>query len=153
MAQESILTLHPAFGILALIAAAWVFIESYRASAENAHRVRAIAVSAATLMWLCYFTGNNCYVFFHPTEIDVINAGRWPFALYPFVEVKGYMFHVLLLFVTLLPFLTHGDIIKNRSVRIMVLWTSASVVLMALAIDGAGMLMPNLETKVAVIAR
>jgi hypothetical protein len=52
MSNEMILMLHPTFGVLAIIATVWVFVETLNAREVNAGRIRNVGVLAAVLMWL-----------------------------------------------------------------------------------------------------
>ncbi|EMK6670141.1 hypothetical protein V9J75_003662 [Vibrio fluvialis] len=52
MSKEFILMLHPTFGVLALIAAVWVFVDTLNATDTNSGRIRNMSMLVAVLMWL-----------------------------------------------------------------------------------------------------
>jgi hypothetical protein len=54
------------------------------------------------------------------------------------METKEHVFLMLLLLATFLPIAAYGHVVKTRSVKNLVLWTSALVVLTGLAMEGAG---------------
>ncbi len=152
MSQEMILMLHPTFGVLAIIASVWVFVEALNASDANHARIRNASVLAAVLMWLAYIAGGYWYVLFYAADKAIIKAGPWPFSHSFFMETKEHVFLMLLLLATFLPIVAYGDVVRKRATKIVVLWTSALVVLMSLAMEGAGALV-SMGVKVALLAK
>ncbi|VAW10043.1 hypothetical protein MNBD_ALPHA09-1501 [hydrothermal vent metagenome] len=151
MSKEMILMLHPTFGVLAIITAVWVFVETLNVNEGNIVRLRNAAMATAVLMWLAYIVGGYWYVVFYGADKAIIKAGPWPFAHSFFMETKEHLFFMLLLLATFLPIAAYGDVVKSRSVKNLVLWSSALVVLMALAMEGAGALI-SMGAKVALLA-
>ena len=133
MSKEMILLLHPTFGVLAIIASVWVFVEALNASDANIGRLRSASVLVAILIWLAYIVGGYWYVVYYGGDKAIIKAGPWPFAHSFFMETKEHVFLMLLLLATFLPIAAYGEVVKKQVTRNLVLWTSALVVLMGLS--------------------
>lgn len=151
MSKELILLLHPTFGVLAMIASVWVFVEALNASDTNIARLRGASVLSAILMWFAYIAGGYWYVVYYGVDKALIKAGPWPFAHSFFMETKEHLFFMLLLLAMFLPIAAYGDVVKKKVTRNLVLWTSALVVLMGLAMEGAGAFI-SMGAKVALTA-
>lgn len=151
MPNELILMLHATFGVLALLAAVWVFAESLNASFANQGRIRSASLLVAVLMWLTYIFGGYWYVVYYGGDKAIIKAGPWPFAHSFFMETKEHIFLMLLLLATFLPIAAWGDIIQQVAMRKVVLWTSALVILISLAMEGAGAII-SMGVKIALLA-
>jgi hypothetical protein len=147
-----ILMLHPTFGVLAIIATVWVFVETLNAREVNAGRIRNVGVLAAVLMWLAYIVGGYWYVVYYGADKAIINAGPWPFAHSFFMETKEHVFLMLLLLSTFLAIAVQGAVVKMKAARDLVLWVSGLVVLMGLAMEGAGAFI-SMGVKVALLAK
>ncbi len=152
MSNEIILMLHPTFGVLAIIASVWVFVETLNAREVNVGRIRNVGVLAAVLMWLAYIVGGYWYVVFYGADKAIINAGPWPFAHSFFMETKEHVFLMLLLLTTFLAIAVQGEVAKVKAARDLVLWVSGLVVLMGLAMEGAGAFI-SMGVKVALLAK
>lgn len=153
MSEQMILMLHPTFGVLAMVAAVWVFVDTLNASGANDNdtRVRSISKLAAVLMWLTYVVGGYWYVTYYGADKAIIKAGPWPFAHSLFMESKEHLFLMLIMLATFLPIAASGGVWNKPGNRVLVLWTSALIVLMSLAMEGAGALI-NMGVKVALLA-
>ena len=103
-------------------------------------------------MWLAYLIGGYWYVLYYGADKALIKSGPWPFAHGFFMETKEHVFLMLLLLATFLPIAAYGKLVEFRSSRILVLWTSALVVLMGLAMEGAGAFI-SMGAKVALLAK
>jgi len=152
MSQELVLMMHPTFGVLALIASVWVFVEALNAREANQGRIRTASVLTAIFMWLAYIVGGYWYVVFYGGDKEIIKAGPWPFAHSFFMETKEHLFFMLLLLATFLPIAARSDVVRNHAARVVVLWSSALVVLMSLAMEGAGAFI-SMGAKVALLAK
>lgn len=152
MSKELILMLHPTFGVLAMIASVWVFVEVLNAGYANHSRIRLGSVLAAVLVWMTYIVGGYWYVVFYYADKAIIQAGPWPFAHSFFMETKEHLFLMLLLLATYLPIAAYGDVVKNPSVRKVVLWTCALLVPMSLAMEGSGAFI-SMGVKVALLVK
>ncbi len=132
------LLLHPTFGVLGMIAAVWVFVEALSPREDNLDRMRMAAKTSMVMIWLAYITAGYFYVLYYGADKAVIKAGPWPWAHGIFMETKEHVFFLTLLLATLLPIVTSGAVNKSVGLRKLTLWTSAGVVLTALAMEGAG---------------
>ena len=152
MSNELVLMLHPTFGVLALVASVWVFVDTLNASEANTARIRTASILTAVLMWLAYIVGGYWYVVYYGGDKAIIKAGPWPFAHAFFMEPKEHLFLMLLMLATFLPIAAFSDILRKRASRLTVLWTSALVVLMVLAMEGEGAFI-SMGAKVALLAK
>nr|WP_306264868.1 hypothetical protein [Pararhizobium sp. IMCC3301] len=152
MSNEIILLMHPTFGALSMLAAVWVFVEALNASQPGVARMRTAATISAVLMWLAYLTAGYFYVLLYGPDKEVIKAGPWPFAHNLVTETKEHVFLMLILLVTFLPIAAAGPVATNRGARRVVLWSSAFVVLLVLAMEGAGGIM-SLGAKLGYAAK
>ena len=92
MSKELILMLHPTFGVLAVLAAGWVFVEALNASNANISRLRSASVLTAVFMWLTYIVAGYWYVVFYGADKAIIKGGPWPIAHGFFMETKEHVF-------------------------------------------------------------
>ena len=90
------------------------------------------------MIWLAYIVGGYWYVVYYGADKAIIKAGPWPFAHGLFMETKEHLFFMVLMLATFLPIATAGDAVKRAGGRTVVLWSSALLVLMILAMEGAG---------------
>lgn len=138
MSKELILMLHPTFGALAVLAAVWAMAETVSVSGASLGRIRGASTLAAVLMWATFLVGGYWYVMFYGADKALIKAGPWPFAHSFFMEAKEHVFLMLLLLATYLPIAAAGDLVRRPGARRLVLWIAALVILMVLAMEGAG---------------
>ncbi len=145
MNKEIILMLHPTFGVLAMLAAVWLFVEVVNVNTvngvnlQNQQRIKFSSMTVAILIWLSYIIGGYWYVQFYAPDKAIIKAGPWPFAHSFFMETKEHLFFVLLLIATYLPIVVAGkQWIAERSARTLLLTLAALVVLLGLAMEGSG---------------
>ena len=139
MSKEIILMLHPTFGVLAILAAVWIFVEVINAGAHNQARIKTASMVLAALMWLTYLVGGYWYVAFYPADKSIIMVGPWPFAHTFFMELKEHLFFALLLISTYLPIAASSNqILVNQGARNLLLMLSGLVVLLGLAMEGCG---------------
>ncbi len=151
MSKEFILMLHPTFGVLALIAAVWVFVDTLNATDTNSGRIRNMSVLVAVLMWLTYIAGGYWYVVFYGGEKAIIKQGPWPFSHSFYMEMKEHVFLMLLLLSTYLPIVAWNDIVNQLPSRKLLLWTSAIVIVLSLVMEGAGAII-IMGVKVSLLA-
>lgn len=152
MSKEIILLMHPTFGVLGLIAAVWVFVEALNASDANAGRIRTAGVLTAILIWLAYIIGGYFYVLYYNADKAIILQGPWPYAHSFFMETKEHAFFMLLMLATFLGIAVQTNVARLAGARQLVLYTSGLVVLMALAMEGAGAMI-SMGVKVALLAQ
>jgi len=144
--------LHPTFGVLAMIASVWVFVETLNAGPGSQARIASASKFVAVLMWLTYIVGGYWYVVYYGADKALIKAGPWSFSHSFFMETKEHLFLMLILLATLLPIVASGDVVKKAATRAVVLCTSALIVLMALAMEGAGAFI-SMGVKTALLAK
>jgi hypothetical protein len=139
MFSEIVLMLHPAFGVLGILAGVWVFVEGLNAREDNLRRIRNASLAAAVLIWLACLAGGYWYVVFYAADKAIIKAGPWPFAHSFFMETKEHLFFFLLLLSTYLPMAAADSRLpEDRGARRLVLAVAALVVLLGLVMEGFG---------------
>ncbi len=147
------LLLHPTFGVLGMIAAVWVFVEALSPTPAGEVRMRTAARTAAVMVWIAYLTAGYYYVLYYGADKAFIKAGPWPWAHGFFMETKEHAFFLGLLLATLLPIVVgQGGLAKAAGRRRLVLWTSAGVVLLVLAMEGAGAII-SMGDKLGIMSR
>ena len=153
MNKEIILMMHPTFGVLAIMAAVWIFVEVINAGPHNQARIKTAGMVLATLMWLTYLVGGYWYVTFYGADKSIIKAGPWPFAHTFFMEIKEHLFFALLMISTYLPIAVSGNqLVANRGARNLVLMLAGLVVLLGLAMEGSGAIV-GLGVKMGLLGR
>ncbi|MCP8686426.1 hypothetical protein [Marinobacterium sedimentorum] len=152
MANELILMLHPSFGVLAILASLWVFVEALNTESRvSAGRIRVASLACAVLMWLSYLVGGYWYVLFYGADKALINAGPWPFAHSFFMETKEHVFFTLLLLASYLP-VAAFNLTSNRAVRTLVLSVAGLIIVLGLAMEGAGAFI-SMGSKMALLGK
>lgn len=146
----AILLLHALTGMLFILAAVFVFVDTLNARAENLERIRFMSKLMAGLLWLTYFIGGYWYVVHYAPEKALILKGPWKFSHSFFMETKEHVFLGLLLLGTFLPILTSNDLVGSKAVRKLTLWITALLLLVGLGMDGAGAII-SLGAKVALL--
>jgi hypothetical protein len=152
MSNETILMMHPTFGVLGVLAAVWVFVETLNARDGNVGRIRTASLAVTGFIWAAYLVGGYWYVTLYGPDKELIKAGPWPFAHGFFMETKEHVFLVMLLIATYLPIAAFGNLVASAGARRLVLWTAALVVLNGLAMEGAGAVV-SMGVKVALLAK
>ncbi len=152
MSEQIYLLLHPTFGVLGIIAAVWVFVATLNVTHENVGRIRLAAKTSAVMIWLAYIVAGYFYVVYYGGDKAIIKAGPWPWAHNFFMENKEHMFFMVLVLATFLPIAASGPVDTNSGVRKVVMWSAAFVVLIGLAMEGAGAII-GMGVKVALLAQ
>ena len=134
--DDLILLGHAGSGVLGILAALWVFVETLGES--NAGRTRVAAFLTALFMVIAWVLGGFWYLHDYPADKAVILKGPWPFAHNVFMETKEHLFFLTLLLSLYLPIACGDHLFANRVARRMVLWVSALIILSGLGIEGAG---------------
>jgi hypothetical protein len=102
-------------------------------------------------MWLAYLVGGYWYLVFYYTDKAIILKGPWPFAHSFFMEMKEHVAIMLLLLATYLPIAAASNTAANKAARKIVLWVVGLIVMIGVAIDGAGAII-GIGVKVALLA-
>ena len=151
MSPELTLMLHVTFGVFAVIASVWVFVDTLNARPDNQSRIRCASIAVAVFLWLTYLVGGYWYVVHYGPDKALIKAGPWPFAHGFFMETKEHVFLMLLLLGTYLPIAAFNDLAASKGARVVTQWVSALVVVTGLAMEGAGAFI-SMGVKVALLA-
>jgi hypothetical protein len=146
----AILMLHALLGMLFILAAGFVYVDTLSACALNVERIRLMSKLVAVLMWVTYFIGGFWYVVHYAPEKGYILKGPWPFAHDFFMETKEHVLMGLLLLATFLPIATANDLVGSKSARRLVLWVTALLVLTGVGMEGAGAII-SMGAKVALL--
>jgi hypothetical protein len=148
--SDIILFAHPTFGVLGIIAAVWVFVETLNAGPANLGRLRTVAVLVALFIVLAWILGGYWYVTYYAPEKAIILKGPWPWAHSLVMETKEHLFFIPLILALYLPIAARADLVASRPARVMVLSVAALIALSGLAIEGAGAVI-NYGVKVAFV--
>jgi hypothetical protein len=148
--SDVILMAHATSGVLGILSAMWVFVETLNARDENAGRIRKAAWLAALCMILTWILGGYWYLHFYPLDRALILKGPWPFAHTLFMETKEHLFFVPLILSFYLPIAASDKLYVNSAARKMVLCVALLIGLSGLAIEGSGAII-NHGAKVALL--
>lgn len=143
---------HVSFGVICLLAAVWVFVETLYASETNLKRIRKISRLAAAAMWLSFLIGGYWYVTFYKADKTLILKGPWPFAHNLFMETKEHLVIMLLMLATYLPIVAANNLAGNRDARRVMFLVSGLVVLLSLLMEGEGAII-GMGVKVALLMK
>ena len=147
---DVILLAHSTSGVLGILSAVWVFVETLNAREENAGRIRRAAFIVALCMIVTWILGGYWYVHFYPLDRALILKGPWPFAHTLFMETKEHLFFIPLILSLYLPIAASDKLYANSNARKMVLWVAVLIALSGLAIEGSGAII-NHGAKVALL--
>jgi hypothetical protein len=147
---QVILMTHVLFGMLCIVTSVWVFVDVLNANEANQGRIKTMSIAVAVFMWLAYLIGGYWYVVFYGADKAVILKGPWPFAHSFFMEMKEHVVIMLLLLTTLLPIVASNNLAINKAARKVTLWVVGLIVLVGMAMDGAGAII-GIGVKVALL--
>jgi glucan phosphoethanolaminetransferase (alkaline phosphatase superfamily) len=137
--KDVLLFLHPTFGVLGMLAALWVFVETLNASDANQQRIWKASLTVAVLFALTWFFAGWYYtVYYHSGDQQIIQHGPVPWAHDFFMETKEHLFFIPLILAFYLPFVARLRLSVKPAARNMVLVVAALITLNGLAIEGAG---------------
>jgi hypothetical protein len=137
--RDILLFLHPTFGVLAILAAVWVGIETLNASPENHARIVAGSWVLAGLFAVTWFFAGWYYTLYYGSgDQQIILKGPDAWAHSFFMESKEHLFFIPLVLAFYLPFVTRLNLSVNKTARAMVFAVTTLIVLNGLAIEGAG---------------
>lgn len=137
--KDVLLFMHPTFGVLAIIAAVWVFVETLNAKESNRQRLWRASLAVAVLFALTWFFAGWFYtVYYHGGDQQIIEHGPVPWAHAFFMETKEHLFFIPMILAFYLPFVARLNLAVNKTARTMVLVITALIALHGLAIEGAG---------------
>lgn len=137
--KDILLFLHPTFGVLATVAAVWVFVEALNASEANQQRIWIGSLAVAGLFILTWFFAGWYYtVYYGHGDQLLIVKGPVPWAHGFFMETKEHLFFIPAILALFLPVVARVRISTSRAARSMVLVVTALIALNGLALEGAG---------------
>ncbi len=137
--KDILLFLHPTFGVLALVASVWVFVEALNASEANQQRIWIGSLAVAALFVVTWFFAGWYYtIYYGHGDQQIIVKGPVPWAHNFFMETKEHLFFIPAILALFLPFVARVRLSMNRQARSMVLVVTALIALNVLAIEGAG---------------
>lgn len=137
--KETLQLLHPALGMLGIIAAIWVIVETLNASQGNQKRIRIASLVVAVLIFFTWMASGYLYVLYYTADKAIILKGPWTFAHSFFMESKEHLFFMTLALSFLLPIVTRmKNIAESKQTRILIISIAGLIVLSGLAIEMAG---------------
>ena len=152
MDNNVLLLVHPALGVLAMLSALWVFVDTLNVSEASMSRIKNISILCAVLMWLTYIIGGYWYVVYYAPDKAIIKAGPWPFAHGFFMETKEHVFLMLLLLATYLPIAASGNLVTSKAARKVVLWVAGLIIPISLSMEGSGAIL-SVAVKIGSIVK
>ncbi|HEY4509187.1 MAG TPA: hypothetical protein VJC13_02815 [Candidatus Paceibacterota bacterium] len=137
--KEFILFLHPMLGVFGVITAVWVFVEVLNVSERNLKRINIASILTAILMVLTWITSGYWYIVYYAGDRALILKGPWAFAHNLVMESKEHVFFIVLVLSLFLPIVTKSNnLLENKPARSLVLTLTVLIVLISLALEGAG---------------
>lgn len=137
--REALLFVHPSLGVLGMLAALWVFVEALSLDESRLRRMRTASLLGAGLFLLTWFSGGLWDSFFYDADREVMEKGSWAFVGNMAMELKEHLFVVILLLALYLPILAFATGLgREGSTRLPIMTASALIVLLGLAMEGAG---------------
>jgi hypothetical protein len=148
--SDVILFAHPTFGVLAILASVWVFVELLNANSDNLSRARMAAFVVTICVVAAWILGGYWYVNFYYAEKAVILKGPWPWAHNVIMETKEHLFFIPLVLALYLPIVMRDDWVRSLASRYMAMAVVTLIIGSGLVIEGGGALI-NAGAKVAFI--
>ena len=137
--KETLQLLHPTLGMLGVIAAIWVFVETINATPNNQNRIQVTSLVVAVLMFLTWMASGYLYVLYYAADKAIILKGPWAYAHSFYMESKEHLFFITLILSFLLPIVTRmKNSAESKSTRILILTIAGLIVLSGLAIEVSG---------------
>jgi len=141
--NQIILFAHPTCGVLGIMAALWVVVETLNASESNKTRLQLAAFVCTASIVAAWIIGGYWYVSFYAADKAVILKGPWPWAHDLFMETKEHLFFIPLILAFFLPIAAMQKLATQRGARLVVLTVAGLIVLNGLVIEGAGAVISN----------
>jgi hypothetical protein len=147
---DIILFAHPTFGVLAIMAAVWVFVEALNASEANQRRIWLGSLAVAACICLAWVLGGYWYVTYYYAEKAIILKGPYPAAHNFFMETKEHLFFITLILALYLPFVARVNLAARARARTMAMVIAGLIAVSAFSVEGAGAVI-NYGVKVAFV--
>jgi hypothetical protein len=135
---DIILFAHPTFGVIAIMAAVWVFVEALNASGANQRRIWLGSLAVTTFICLAWVFGGYWYVTYYYAEKAIILKGPYPAAHNFFMETKEHLFFIPLILALYLPFVARLNLAVSARARAMVMVVAGLIALTSFSVEGAG---------------
>jgi hypothetical protein len=139
---------HAGLGVLGVLSAVWVFVETLNAHPRNSGRIRTAALVVTLCMAGAWVLGGHWYLHFYPADKALILHGPWPFAHNLFMETKEHLFLLVLILSLYLPIAAWENLHANAAARKLVLWVALLIGVNGLAIESFGAVV-NHAAKIA----
>jgi hypothetical protein len=137
--KEIILLLHPTLGMLSVISAIWVIVETMNAAPANLNRIKNASRIVAILMFFTWIVAGYYYVSYYAADKAIILNGSWKFAHNLIMESKEHLFFLTLILSFLLPIVVHTkEIVYNKPTKALIISIAGLIVISGLALEGAG---------------
>jgi hypothetical protein len=147
---DFILFSHPTFGVIAIMAAVWVLVETLNVNEANRRRIWLGSLAVTTFICLAWVFGGYWYVTYYYAEKAIILKGPYPAAHNFFMETKEHLFFIPLVLALYLPFVTRVNLVANSRARLMVMVVAGLIAMTSFSIEGAGAII-NYGVKVAFV--
>jgi hypothetical protein len=138
--SDLILFAHPTLGVLGILCAVWVFVETLNASDRNIWRIRLASIAVTLFICGAGVLGGYWYIHYYAPEKDVILKGPWPWAHNIVMETKENLFFIPLVLAFYLPIVASGRLTRSRATRYLLLTVAFLIIGSGLAIEGGGAL-------------
>ena len=127
MLNQSFMMLHVVLGVLGILFAVALFMDTLNVNEGHFERTKKISLAVAV-----------CIVHYGHDR-DIIKAGQWPWAHNYFMEVKEHLFFLILILSVYLPIAVYRNVpLTDKKKRNLILGISALIVLLGLFTEGAG---------------
>lgn len=137
--RELLLFIHPTFGVLGILSALWVFVETLAVDETRLRRMRWVSLVGAGLFVLTWFSGGIWDASFYDADRAIVEKGSWAFIGRTAMEFKEHYFVLVLMLALFLPVLTFATDLRNTAqTRLPTLIVAAFIVLTGFAMEGAG---------------
>jgi hypothetical protein len=140
MSRDALLLIHPTLGALGVMAALWVFVETFWIDRTAAiRRIRYASLAVAALVTAAWFAGGLWDAVFFPSDQEVLTKGPWVFVGNTAMQAKEHAVAILLLLALYLPIAVfRGGLPARPGSRLIVHSVSGLIVLLGLGMEGAG---------------
>jgi hypothetical protein len=139
MLNQGVMMSHVVLGVLGILFAVAVFMDTLNANAGNIGRIQKLSLVVALCIILSFLIGGYWYVTFYGHDRDIIKAGQWPWAHNYFMEVKEHLFFIILMLSLYLPIAAFKNgPLTDRNKRNLILGITMLIILMGLFTEGAG---------------
>jgi hypothetical protein len=137
--RELLLFIHPTLGVLGILSALWVMVEAFNFDESRLRRARFLSIAGATIFFVTWFSGGLWDSFYYEADRDVMAKGTWALIGGTTMELKEHLFTLVLLLSAYLAILVNAAKPQNgKGLKLPVVAVSGLVVLLGLAMEGAG---------------